>query len=243
LRVRFVGSGDAFGSGGRFQACIHVETAATRFLLDCGASSLIAMKRLGVSANDIDVVLLSHFHGDHFGGIPWLILEGQFFGRTKPLVIAGPPGVADRVREAMEAMYQGSSETRQRFEYSFVDLKAGVAAQLADLQVTPFEVPHSGGSTPFALRVESGGKVLAYSGDTEWTEALLDVARGADLFICEANFFERDVKVHLSYKTLATRRPDFECKRLILTHLGPEVLERRAQLTLEVADDGMVVDL
>ena len=93
VRLRFLGSGDNFGSGGRFQACIHVDAGATRFLLDCGASSLIAMKRAGISSAAIDVILISHLHGDHFGGIPFFILDAQLISRREaPLVIVGSSG-------------------------------------------------------------------------------------------------------------------------------------------------------
>jgi ribonuclease BN (tRNA processing enzyme) len=58
MKLTFVGCGDAFGSGGRFNTCFHVETAATRFLIDCGASSLVALKRLGIDRNAIDTILI-----------------------------------------------------------------------------------------------------------------------------------------------------------------------------------------
>ena len=95
VRVRFLGSGDNFGSGGRFQACIHVDTGAFSFLLDCGASSLIPMKRAGISSAAIGVILISHLHGDHFGGIPFFIIDAQLISRREtPLLIAGPPGLS-----------------------------------------------------------------------------------------------------------------------------------------------------
>ncbi|HXH22968.1 MAG TPA: MBL fold metallo-hydrolase, partial [Dehalococcoidia bacterium] len=228
---------------GRFQACIHIEAAGARFLLDCGPSALVAMKRFGVAPNEIDAVLISHFHGDHFAGIPFLILEGQFFGRTKPLAFAGPPGIEARARGVMEELFLGLSGTAQRFDYSFVDLQAGVPTSIAGLEVTALPVPHSGGSTPYGLRVAVDGKVVAYSGDSEWSETLIDLARGADLFICEANFFDRDVRNHLSYRTLMRRIGDFECRRIVLTHAGPEVLERRHELELELAEDGMTIEV
>jgi ribonuclease BN (tRNA processing enzyme) len=75
VSIKFLGSGDAFGSGGRLQTCILIETAGAKFLLDCGASALISMKRFGISTADIDKILLTHLHGDHFGGIPFFILD------------------------------------------------------------------------------------------------------------------------------------------------------------------------
>ncbi|MDO8615247.1 MAG: MBL fold metallo-hydrolase [Dehalococcoidia bacterium] len=242
VTIRFLGSGDAFGSGGRFQACIHVRTSAAGVLLDCGASSLIAMRRFGVDPNNIDAIVLSHLHGDHFGGIPFFILDAQFLSRReRPLVIAGPPGTEPRVKQAMEVLFPGSSQTQQRFEVRFVELQPSVHAEIAGVTATVFEVVHASGATPYALRVEVDGKTVAYSGDTEWTNALLDAARDADLFICEANFFEKKVPFHLDYTTLMANRDRLACKRLILTHMNSDMLSRASNLELEAAEDGMEV--
>ena len=93
MQLRFVGCGDALGSGGRFNTCFHVTGASINFLIDCGASSLPALKRLGIARDDIDLILITHFHGDHFAGLPFLLLDAQFTRRTRPLVIAGPQGL------------------------------------------------------------------------------------------------------------------------------------------------------
>src|SRR3990172_7324834 len=227
VTAQFLGSGDAFGSGGRFQACIHVRSASASFLLDCGASSLIAMRRFGVEPNDIDAILLSHLHGDHFGGLPFFILDAQLVSkRTQPLVVAGPPGLQSRIREAMEVLFPGSSQVQQRFELQFVELVDGSARRIGALTVTARAVVHASGAPAYALRAECDGKTIAYSGDTEWTDALLDVARDADLFICEAYFFEKKMKFHLDYRTLMEHRESLGCRRLILTHMSSDMLPR-----------------
>lgn len=244
IRLQFLGSGDAFGSGGRFQACIAVRTAASNLLLDCGASSVIAMKRFGVDPASIDAILISHVHGDHFGGIPFFILDAQFISkRDKPLMIAGPPGTAERVRAAQEALFTNSSKTEQKFEVLFVEWRGRVPAEVAGVRVTPFEVVHGSGAPPFALRLEAGGRTVAYSGDTEWTPALVDASRDADLFICEANFYDKAMKFHLDYQTLMSHRDELSCRRLMLTHMNSEMIERAATLDAECAEDGMVLEL
>jgi len=92
LRLQFVGCGDAFGSGGRFNTCFHLTGAGTNLLIDCGASSLIAMKTLGVDRNAIDAILITHFHADHFGGLPFFMLDAQFTSRrSRPLSVIGRP--------------------------------------------------------------------------------------------------------------------------------------------------------
>lgn len=239
VTVRFLGSGDAFGSGGRFQACIQVRSTQSNILLDCGASSLIAMRRFGVEPNDVDAILLSHLHGDHFGGIPFFILDAQFISkRERPLIIAGPPGLDERVQSAQEVLFPGSSETQQKYEVRFLEWRHGNPVTIGSIRVTPFEVVHGSGASPYALRLEAEGRTIAYSGDTEWTDALLEVSFGANLFICEANFFDKKVKFHLDFETLMAHRDELRCKRLVITHMNTEMLERLSSLDVEAAEDG-----
>jgi ribonuclease BN (tRNA processing enzyme) len=244
VTVQFLGSGDAFGSGGRFQACILVRAEGHAHLLDCGASSLIAMRRFEVDPNEVDTILISHLHGDHVGGLPFFVLDAQLISRrTKPLVVAGPPGIEARVREAMEVLFPGSSRTEQRFAIEFAELPGGTAMRIGAIAVTPYPVVHASGAAPYALRVECGGKAIAYSGDTEWTDALIDAARDADLFICEAYTFDKPVKFHLNYEMLLAHRQELTCRRLVLTHMSSDMLRRVADIDAETAGDGMLIEL
>jgi ribonuclease BN (tRNA processing enzyme) len=238
VEIRFLGSGDAFGSGGRFQACFYVWSESAKFLIDCGASSLIAMKRFGVDPSLVENILLSHLHGDHFGGIPFFILDAQFRRRTRPLILVGPAGLEARVRETMEVLFPGSSRVQQKFSIEFVELKDRSKTAFGSLAVTPYSVIHPSGDTPYALKIEFEGRVIGYSGDTEWTETLVEAARGVDLFICEAYFFEKKMKYHLDYRTLMDQRKKLECRRLILTHMSDDMLQRLQGLEIEWAEDG-----
>jgi ribonuclease BN (tRNA processing enzyme) len=243
VKVRFLGSGDAFGGGGRFQTCIHLESSTAQVLMDCGASSLIAMRRFGVDPSAIDAVILSHLHGDHFGGVPFLILQGHFTRRARPLVVVGPRGVEARVREAMEVFFPGSSQIERRFDVRFTELTDQKTLLLGSISVTPFGVVHASGAAPFALRVAGDGKIVAYSGDTEWTDSLIDAARGADLFVCEAYTFDKPVKFHLDYTTVDAQAERLGARRIILTHMGRDMLAREAEARFERAHDGLVVTI
>ena len=238
MKVRFLGSGDAFGSGGRFQTCIHLQSNAGGMLLDCGASSLIAMRRFGLEPQTIDTVILSHLHGDHFGGVPFLILDGQFKRRTRPLIVAGPPGVEARVRAAMEVFFPGSTGIERKFDTRFIELADRVPIEVGPARVTGFAVVHASGATAFALRVAAEDRIVTYSGDTEWTESLVDAARGADLFIAEALFYDKRVKYHLDLTTLLQHRARLDCRRLVVTHMGEDMLARLDGLAVEAAEDG-----
>jgi ribonuclease BN (tRNA processing enzyme) len=244
VSVKFLGSGDAFGSGGRLQTCIFIEAAGAKFLLDCGASALISMKRFGVSTADIDKILITHLHGDHFGGIPFFILDSQLISkRTRPLLIAGPPGVEDRIHSAMEIMFPGSSRVKQKFPIEFLELQAGARTEIDQVFVTAEGVTHASGSPSYALRIECAGKSIVYSGDTEWTDNLINAARGADVFIAEAYFYEKKIKFHLDYQTLMERKAELDCKRIILTHMSNDMLRRLDRLELEYAIDGKEIIL
>jgi len=244
MQLRFVGCGDALGSGGRFNTCFHVTGAHVNFLIDCGASSLPALKRLGIAREAIDLILITHFHGDHFGGLPFLLLDAQFTRRTRPLVIAGPVGIETKLTNLMEALFEHSSRTKQRFDPSVVALEPEQSRTFGEVKVTPYPVVHGESGGPFlAYRIEAENRVITYSADTEWTDMLIPAARGADLFIAEAYYYDKIVKNHLSLKTLEAHLPAINAKRLVLTHMSEDMLGRLGELPYTTAHDGMVVEL
>jgi len=241
-RVRFIGSGDSFGNGGRFQTCILVDSDAYRFLVDCGATSLVALKRADVDPGSIDAVLLTHFHGDHCGGVPYLILDGQFTKRERPLVIAGPPGVRERVNAIFEAALPTSSRTGQRFGLTYVEL-GEKATRIGPIEAVALPVAHLADTLPHGLRVRAGGRIVAYTGDTDWCDALPRLADGADLFIAEAYSFEKRIPLHLSHATLLAHRDELRAKRTVLTHAGAETLARATELAWTLAVDGTDIEI
>jgi ribonuclease BN (tRNA processing enzyme) len=253
MQVMFVGSGDAFGNGGRFQACILLRTPghADDVLLDCGASSLVALKQQRHDPAEIGLVLVSHLHGDHFGGVPFLVLDGQFTHRTRPLHVAGPAGVRERVQAAMEVLFPGSTKVQRRFEVQFHELAdrqpfqfdVGVDVERAGLVVTPYEVVHASGAAALALRVAWQGHTIAYTGDTEWTEVLVEVAQGADLLIAEGYTYQRKIRFHLDVATLQQQAGRLGARRIVLTHMSPDLLSRVGEVGWETAHDGMTVEL
>ena len=244
MRLQFVGCGDAFGSGGRLNTCFHVTGDRVNFLIDCGASSLPALKRLGIPRDDLDLILITHFHGDHFAGLPFLLLDAQFSRRTRPLVIAGPEGIEQKLPQLMEALFEHSSRTTPKFDLAVVALRPEETRAFGAVNVTPFPVVHGEAGGPFlAYRIEAEGCVIAYSADTEWTETLIPLAREADLFIAEAYYYDKVVKNHLSLTTLQAHLAEIKPKRLVLTHMSDDMLGRLDTLQHTAAHDGMIVEL
>jgi ribonuclease BN (tRNA processing enzyme) len=243
-RLTFLGSGDAFAGGGRFQACFHLESdSADPLLIDCGATSLIALKRAEVDPASIGHVVLSHLHGDHFAGLPWLILDGQFAKRTRPLAIGGPQGTEARLRQAFEALYPGAPGAERPFETRITEYTERSREDFGPARITAYPVRHSPASMPHGLRIEYAGHVIAYSGDTEWTDTLPEIADRADLFICECNFYDTKAPGHLDYETLIAHRAELNCRRIVITHMSELMLARAAEIELETAADGMAIEL
>ncbi len=244
MQVRFLGSGDAFGSGGRFNTCFLVEAKQGTFLVDCGASSLVAIRKSGVDPNAIGTIFISHLHGDHFGGLPFFLLDAQFYSRrTTPLIIVGPVGLRQRLIEAMEVFFPGSSKTEHKFELELREITPGATYVFNGIKVTAYLVDHVCGAPPFALRLECDGKVLAYTGDTEWTEAVVSAGQGAHLLIAEALTFDRKIKFHLDYTSLKANLQRINAKRVVLTHMGPNMLAHVSEVSEECAHDGLAVEV
>src|SRR5262245_51677976 len=174
MKLTVIGCGDAFGSGGRLQTSYLVEAAGACFLIDCGASALIGFNRLKLDPNAVPTIFISHLHGDHFAGLVWWLLHAKHVGkRTAPLTIVGPAGIEARLRAAAEALFPGSLRVAMRHELTFRELARAARSEIGGVAVTPFEVSHPSGAPSYALRFEVDGKVLAFSGDSEWVESLV----------------------------------------------------------------------
>jgi ribonuclease BN (tRNA processing enzyme) len=244
VQVRFVGSGDSFGSGGRFQTCILVDGPESRFAIDFGTSSLIALAQQGIEHNSIDAIVLTHLHGDHCGGVPFLLVDAMLGARrTRPLVIAGPRDLQRRMGEIREALFPGSHVMTPKFPVTWIEMEAGRPHRVLDLTVTPQPARHTAETNPTALRVQVGDKVIAYTGDTEWTDEVAKVAAGADLLIAESYFYEKPIKWHLNYPDIAARRSGIGARRIILTHMSREMLAHADEVPEESAYDGLVVSV
>jgi ribonuclease BN (tRNA processing enzyme) len=208
---------------------------------------MISIRRFGVDPNHILAIVLSHLHADHFGGLPAFILDAQLISRrTRPLVIVGPEGLTLRLEALMEAHYPGSSKVKRIFPVEIVELapevQANIAAGLAS--VTGYEVVHPSGTPSLALRIEKSGKIIAYTGDTEWAGTLIKAGRDADLLICEAYQYDKKVPFHLDYGTLREMLPLIAAKRVLLTHMSAEMLRHIPEVQgYEVADDGLDIEL
>jgi len=242
--VVFVGTGDAFGAGGRRQSAVLLRGERGCTLLDCGGTTNTGLAELGVERDEIDAILISHFHGDHFGGLPLLLLGALYEdARSHPLHIAGPPGVEERVRALCTAMGHTIEGREWTFPLYFSELAAGGLHEIGPAAVESFETRHHLDSCPHGYRIRLGGRTIAYSGDTGWFDNLPAATAGADLFICECTLHHGVIDFHLSLDELEDHQREFDCGRLILTHMGEEMAQQRGHCPFDTADDGLTAKL
>jgi ribonuclease BN (tRNA processing enzyme) len=247
MRLTIIGCSDAFSSGGRFHSCYLLDTAHGRLMLDCGANAPLALKRAGIPLTSVDAVVISHCHGDHFGGVPFLFLERMFVEQgPKPVEILGPPGIERRMTDLVEALYPTLSSPPKDFAILYRELEPGRTSSWRGIQISAHEVVHFSGSPSLALSVSDGAKRLAFSGDTSWCGGVIEAGRGADLFLIECTMFSTKSAVHLDYQTIAENFESIGAKRYLLTHMGLEMLAAAGKIDARrciLAEDGLSVDI
>jgi len=242
--VTILGSSDAFCSGGHPHVAYLVETERSTFLLDCGPTLLLTMKQRGIDTAAVDFVVISHMHGDHFAGLPFLILEYIYEQpRQRPFRVIGPPGIEARVRALFRALYGDISCDALPFRLEFEEAEPEKPLTVGDIELLPVQVPHQVDEVSLAYRISVGDTRIVYSGDTPWIDRFIELSRDADLFLCECTAYETSMGRHIEWHSLKHVIPKLTCRRLVLTHLGREMRAHAAELGVECATEGMKIEL
>ena len=162
--------------------------------------------------------------------------------RSRKLTIIGPQGTKDRISAAIEVLFPDLKHTVWNFPLDVIEIEAGSEEVIGDLSVSSYLVDHPSGAPSLAYRLESRGKVLAFSGDTSWTDALIEIADGADLLIAECHGYRPNGIHHLDWQTLNDRKDQLRARRILLTHMSDSMLSRLETLErgqFEFAEDGL----
>ena len=246
VSFQVIGCGDAFASGGLFNTCFYLRGGNWNILIDCGASSLVALKKQGINPLEIDLIAVTHFHGDHYGGIPFMILDGSVRAkRDKPLTIVLPPGGSERLSRLMEALYPGTAGLLDGPLYIIREFSSTKPIDFSsvhqeDLQLEFFEMVHSPPALPHGVRVSLQDKVISYSGDSEWNDNIISLAEQADLLVLECYAFDTPMKAHLDYTTILDHLPELNARKIMLTHFGDQMLDNQEKLSLECLEEGKI---
>ena len=219
--------------------------SAGRILMEAGPGLLPALKGNRIPTDSFDLLLISHLHGDHFGGLPFLILEYMWETRRKKvLTIAGPAKLEDRTWQLMRTMFPHFELDKIKHKLKFVVLEPGRTARLGKFQIRAIRSPHTKPDISLSFRINAGAKSIVFSGDSGWNDELVKLSDGADLFLCECTYFESgELDFHLNYPLLAANRDKFKVRRMVLTHLGREVLSRENEVAIEMGFDGMKIEI
>ena len=212
-------------------------------LLDCGPTTLAGLKELGIDPCEIDAIAISHYHGDHASGVPFLLLDYMYQSRRqKPLDILGPEGIQQRV-EDMTRMFGYEAICDVPYPLRYTQFEVGAAMEAAGFVVRPEEAYHHPHTHPHMLRIETDDRALVFSGDTGWTDDLPAKVGENNLFICECVNMEEVFEFHMSHERLERERSNFRSDRIVLTHLGQEVLDNLSRVNFETAADGLRIKL
>ena len=248
VQLTVLGSGDAFNSAGRGNAGYLLNDGAGAICVDFGPTALLKLRTCSQTApNDIDAIFLTHLHGDHFGGIHLFLVDADFPSRrTKPLVICGPRGTAETVSRWYELAF-GAVPSSRHYEIRYVEMEPGETREILGRRVSAFPARHMGeGDIPLAFRLDMSGGGIGISGDTVWTESLIEAARGTDIFICDCTGLSGNSPQHLTWEALRPRRSSLDTRLLLLSHLGSEMRQAADSLSEEgvlAADDGMILEV
>lgn len=249
LALTVLGTGDAFATGGHPHSCYLLEPlkgegsdACRSVLIDCGPTAVPMLHGMDYPLDTIDLVLITHLHGDHIAGMAFLYLNYQFHvGRQRPLLVAGPPGTEERCEETFRVNYPETAKLMERrFEVSYLELPEGVETEVLGLRILPREVTHMRRGIPYGYRISWQGRTFGLSGDTEWDEALVALADGTEVFFMECFTAEKEIPFHTSVGDLTQHASRLRTRRLLLTHMGEDVraLAAAGRLPFEAAHDG-----
>ena len=242
--MTFLGTGDAFHSESRLHSCYLLDTANSCVAVDFGATAMLALRRIGFDPRRIAHVVVTHLHGDHVAGLPFLVLDGVYRApRTEPLDLVGPTGFRERLDLLLRAAYDDLA-AKAPFEIRARELAPGGELHVGPLQARGFAADHMDPPhRPLSVRLSIGATSIAFSGDTQWSDDLAACADGADLLIAECTGLRPPIGRHLTLDDWRERRASIRARRVVLSHVGLGVAEAAREAGFEVAEDGASIEL
>ena len=253
MRLTVVGSADAFNSAGRRHSCYLLDGAASQpIMIDFGATALSGLKQIGRSPLELGGIAVTHLHGDHVGGFPFLLIDGMYnLVRSEPLEVVGPIGTEAKIDELLKGFYGDLADRDRPFEMRIIEIAPGEQAPLLGATVQGFEAEHMDPpEQPLCLRITTpDGDIISFSGDTEMRAGLRSAAKGANLLVAECTAMRPPAGRHCTWQEWQTELPTIGADHVLLTHLNDEMRAAAPNLRgpdgvkLSFAEDGLIIDV
>ncbi len=220
-----LGSGNAFNSDARGHCCFLLDEI---FLIDCGPTVLIKREEFKIDFSKIKIILITHFHGDHFAGVPFLILYFQYIlKRKEKLYILGPENIKKQYDSLMDLIYPN---LQIDFSLEFIEIQEDYDFEEYHIKAIP--MLHKEESLGY--RINDSQNSFAFTGDTKWNDNIISLFKDVDVAIIELSFKEKiENSSHLSLEELRQYRNKIQPKKLFFNHLYDELSKEVEDLTKE----------
>jgi ribonuclease Z len=245
-KITVLGSANAIAKPDQQNTHMLIETDTRKIMVDCGNHPVGNLAGVNVAINDLTDLILTHFHADHVGSLPLLIMDMWLEKRTAPLAVYGLDVTLDKAKQLLDLF--GWQNWPGMYPVHFIAIpESGLDGFIQDQEVKLTALPVEHLIPTIGIRIEfASGRVVAYSCDTEPCENVLKLARRADVLLQES---AGQSKGHTSAAQAGMLSSQAGVKRLVLIHydgrLGEKSLLAEARTTfggeIELAKDGLVI--
>ena len=238
MNITMLGTG-SFASKSN-SACVLIDE---KILVDIPNGIMKEMKKRGYNVLDIETVLITHFHGDHFFDIPFLVLERKIFGKSEiPLNIVCHKEGIDKIKELAKLAFSdvfNDLENENLVNFITYDKEIEIL-DMKNYEINNVKVNH-GDKIAYGYTIKKDNKTLSITGDTSFCENVEKLVLNSDICICELSF-EKGTEVHMGIDKMKEVVEKFPNKKIIATHMNDKVrdlvLNSEKMECLQVVEDG-----